>query len=272
MSTDHHRLRIAAVALGLALVVAAGVVVGAFVFRDRPTERSVDDAVAAFRSSTTAMQAASFVVPEPGVYEAIGHGGEQISTPPMEQADSGTMPVTVVPTQDGCWTWRIDYNSAHWHEYDFCPQGDGLTLEGQRNFQSWDLGVESITNLSTTTCDPPAAILVAGAEPGDEQQHRCTGVNTAAEGDSVAEGPSTMIGTETLEIAGQEVEAVHQRRVTTMTGAQRGTLTEDWWLEPRTGLPLRVDRDYELRTDSVIGEIGYSENGSWTLASLEPRS
>lgn len=272
MSTDHHRLRIAAVALGLALVVAAGVVVGAFVFRDRPTERSVDDAVAAFRSSTTAMQAASFVVPEPGVYEAIGHGGEQISTPPMEQADSETMPVTVVPTQDGCWTWRIDYNSAHWHEYDFCPQGDGLTLEGQRNFQSWDLGVESITNLSTTTCDPPAAILVAGAEPGDEQQHRCTGVNTAAEGDSVAEGPSTMIGTETLEIAGQEVEAVHQRRVTTMTGAQRGTLTEDWWLEPRTGLPLRVDRDYELRTDSVIGEIGYSENGSWTLASLEPRS
>lgn len=271
-TTRHHPLRLAVGAVGVVVVVGAGIVVGAFVFRDRPTERSVDDAVAAFRSSTTAAEATSFVVPEPGVYEAVGTGGERISTPPMEQADSETMPVTVVPTQGGCWTWRIDYNSAHWHEYDFCPQGDGLILEGQRNFQSWDLGVESVTNLSTTTCDPPAAILVAGAEPGDAEQHRCTGVNTAAEGDSVAEGPSTMIGTESLDIGGDEVEAVHQRRATTMTGAQRGTITEDWWLEPRTGLPLRVDRVYDLRTDSVIGEIGYTESGSWQLTSLEPRS
>ena len=218
--------------VGAALLLGAAFVVGSFIFRDRPTERSVDDAVEAFRASTTVVEPTSFAQPDPGVYEAVGAGGEAISTPPMEQTDSDTMPVTVAPTKDGCWTWRIDYNSAHWHEYDFCPEGDGLILEGQRNFQSWDLGVDTITNMSTTTCDPPAAILVAGAEPGDAEQHRCTGVNTAAPGDSLAEGPSTMIGVETLVIGGEEVEAVHQRRATTMTGAQRGTIDEDWWLEP----------------------------------------
>lgn len=270
--SGHHRVRWVLLGVGAALLLGAAFVVGSFIFRDRPTQRSVDDAVEAFRDSTSVAEPTSFAQPEPGVYEAVGAGGEEISTPPMQQADSDTMPVTVAPTQDGCWSWRIDYNSAHWHEYDFCPEGDGLILEGQRNSQSWDLGVDTITNLSTTTCDPPAAILVAGAEPGDAELHRCTGVNTAAPGDSLAEGPSTMIGVETLVIGNEEVDAVHQRRTTTMTGAQRGTIDEDWWLEPTTGLPLRVDRDYDLRTDSVIGEIGYTESGSWQLASLVPRS
>lgn len=260
------------IAVGLLALVGAGFVVGSFLLRDRPTERAVDDAVQAFRSSTSVDAATSFDMPEPGVYEAVGSGSEQISTPPMEQVDGDTMPVTVVHAGKGCWTWRIDYNSAHWHEYDFCPEGEGLILESQRNFQSWDLGVESITNESTTTCDPPAAILVAGAQPGDTEQHRCTGVNTAAAGESTTEGPSTMVGAETLVIGGERVRAVRQRRTTTMTGAQRGTIEEEWWLEPRTGLPLRVDRDYDLRTDSVIGEIRYSEKGSWQLASLDPRS
>jgi hypothetical protein len=268
----HHRVRTVLLVAGAVLLLGAAFVVGSFIFRDQPTERSVDDAVDAFRSSSTAVEPNSFAQPDAGVYEAVGTGGEAISAPPMEQIDSRTMPVTVTPSTDGCWTWRIDYNSAHWHEYDFCPEGTGLILEGQRNSQSWDLGVDTITNLSTTTCDPPAAILVAGAEPGDAVQHRCAGVNTAAPGDSLAAGPSTMVGRETLVIGGDEVDAVHQRRETTMTGAQRGTIDEDWWLDPTTGLPLRVDRDYDLRTDSVIGEIGYTETGSWQLTSLEPRS
>lgn len=268
----HHRLRNALLAV-LAVVLLGVAFVGiSYLTRDTPQEASVDDALDAFRSETTPPSTGSFTQPAPGVYEAAGFGEESLSVPPLSQSDGATMPITVRLLEEGCWRWRLDYSSAHWHEYEFCPEGTGLILTSQRQSQTWDLGVDSITNLSDTTCDPPAAILVAGSEPGDSVEHTCTVVNTAAEGGSQTVGPSTMVGRETLTIGGVEVRTIHQRRSSTMSGTQTGRIDEEWWLEEETGLPVRVERDYDLTTESTIGDIRYQEQGEWQLSSMTPRT
>ena len=133
---EHHRVRKALIALVAVVGVAAVFLVGSFTFRDHPKARSVDDAVEAFRTGTTVPRTTSFRQPAPGVYQAAGSGKESISKPPLEQADGATIPITVRLLEEGCWRWRIDYNTAHWHEYEFCPKGQGLIQTSQRNFQS----------------------------------------------------------------------------------------------------------------------------------------
>jgi hypothetical protein len=259
---------------GLVVLLATGVVVGSYLLRDRPGAKSVDQAVDQFRAGTGTTDAGpvDFVRPVAGVYTAAGSGNEQISKPPNAQHDGDVMPISVTYLADGCWTWHIDYNSAHWHEFDFCPQGGELLLVAQRNYQAWDFGLTKIENVGTYACDPPAPIVAADPTPGAQFQHHCTGDNTAAPGASTSEGPATIVGAETLSIGGTEVATIHQKRAQTMSGAQRGGIEEDWWYAADTGLPVRCERSYRLDTDSVIGTITYTESGSWQLTSMEPRT
>jgi len=248
--------------------------VGRYALRSHPGAKSLDAAVDELRASTSTDDTGptAFVRPAPGVYLAAGDGSEHISTPPNSQDDGPTMPITVRYLPDGCWTWHIDYNRAHWHEFDYCPKGDQLLLVAQRNFQAWDFGAIKADNLGPYTCDPAAPVVVENPQPGQTFDHHCTGENSGAPGLSTMDGPATFIGTETLDIGGVTMAAIHQRRTQTMSGAQDGTTTEDWWFAPDTGLPLRAERHYQLDTKSIIGQITYTEQGSWQLTSLEPRT
>ena len=201
--------------------------VGRYALRSHPGAKSLDAAVDELRSSTSVDDTSptAFVRPAPGVYLAAGEGSERISTPPNSQDDGPTMPITVRYLPDGCWTWHIDYNSAHWHEFDYCPKGDQLLLVAQRNFQAWDFGAIKADNLGPYTCDPAAPVVVENPQPGQTFEHHCTGENSGAPGLSTMDGPATFIGSETLDIGGTTMAAIHQRRTQTMSGAQDGTTT-----------------------------------------------
>ena len=272
-----HRRRRLLVTAGV-LVLAALVVFGGpyvlYLRRSHPGAKSVSSAVQGFRSSTstTGDGNRNLVGPRPGVYQAKGTGTERISFPPNSQRDGAVMPITVTTLPGNCWRWHLDYNTAHWHEYEFCPKGRDLLLEKQRNYQQWDFGITTVTNLAEYTCSPPAPIVVEGAKPGTTFQHHCTGTNTAVSGASVAQGPATIVGTEVVTIGGKRVPAIHQQRKQKISGAQQGELDENYWFAVDTGLPLKADRDYKLNTDSPIGTITYTEQGSWQLTSLTPKT
>ena len=51
-------------------------------------------------------------------------------------------------------------------------------------------------------------------------------------------------------------------------GAQSGTEEVDTWFDASTGLPVRNSRLITVRSDTVLGAITYTEEGSFTLASL----
>ena len=269
----HHRIRTSLLVVATAVAVIAAVVVVSYALRDRPGPKSLSASTRQFRSTTTTSPTArSFDLPAAGVYRTTGRGTERISKPPNSQTDGPIMPVGVTYLADGCWRWRIDYNTASWHEYDFCPQGGQLLLVAQSNYQSWDLGLTSITNLAHYMCNPPSPIVVQAPARGQKFAQRCTGTNTAVPGSSVAAGTVTVVGVQTLRIGGTPVRAVEMTRHQTISGAQHGILDESWWFATSSGLPLKSVRTYRLVTSSVIGDITYNESGSWQLDSLTPHT
>jgi hypothetical protein len=169
----HHPWRIALITLVAAAILGGGFTVGRYLFRSHPGAKSIDAAVDDLRSSTSVDPSgpASFARPAIGVYQAAGNGSEHISAPPNSQDDGAEMPITVRYLPDGCWNWHIDYNSAHWHEFDYCPKGNELLLVAQRNFQAWDFGAIKVDNLGPYTCDPPAPIVVKDPQPGQTFEH-----------------------------------------------------------------------------------------------------
>jgi hypothetical protein len=242
-----------------------------YAFRTHPGPRSVDAALRQFRS-TTSSPAEAARRPAAGVYAATGGGTEHISFPPNSQRDGPGIPVTVQLLTGGCWRWRIDYNTAHWQEYDFCPTSAGASMFANRNAQSWDFGAMRVSNRAEFTCDPPGPVVVDRARSGDEFPNDCTGSNSAVSGTSVARGTSTILGAETVTIGGRAVATVHEHRHQTMSGGQQGTIDEDWWVATADGMLVRADRSFALRSASPIGSISYTERGSWQLDSLTPRT
>jgi len=152
----HHRWRYLFLAVAAVALVAFAYPSVRYMLRSHPKAKSVSSAIEQFRDATSIPQSATkaFLRPAAGVYSATGQGSEHISFPPNSQHDGSTMPVTVRHLTNGCWTWRIDFNTAHWQEYTFCPSNAQLLLVAQRNFQSWDFGATKIDNLAQYTCSP----------------------------------------------------------------------------------------------------------------------
>ncbi len=257
--------------IGGLVVVGVAVAVGLFVTREDPGPRPVGEAVRDFRASTTmALDPEAGSGPEPGVYQLVGEGREAISFPPVEQSDGATMPMTISDRSEGCWRVRIDYNEAHWQNWDLCRDGDTVTESTGRTWQRWDFGAAVVDNLSTFTCEPPAVFVVFDAESGTVIERSCMGISEAVSGTATSDGTVTVIGNETVPIDGEEVEAIHLRYRNDFSGAQTGQEDLELWLSIADGLPLRGERTVTIDSDSPVGTVTYTEEGTWSLRSTVP--
>jgi hypothetical protein len=272
MAEQHHtqerprrRGRTVALVVLAALVLLVAVVAVRWVQgRARPVELSE---VATPTGSTLPAEPAVLRPPQ-GVYLYEGSGTDRIDKPPAEQAQGPSMPATVTHRDDGCWTFRIDYSTNHWQSWDYCPSDGGLTEVGGTSFQRWDFGAFANETTTTVTCDAP--VVVAGQEPDDEWNQRCTGTSTGVEGTTISEGPMRYLGIEALDIGGEEVRAHRYLRERTTSGNQTGSERTEAWFSVETGMPLRNERELAARSDTVIGEISYTEDGEFQLTSLQP--
>jgi hypothetical protein len=258
-------------AIALVVVVLAGVVV-AVLSVDGPGPASVDDALGRFRENgVDDGPAPARGRPPEGVYLYSGEGVARLSFPPLTQRDGDEMPATVSHRPRGCWVFRVDFNANHWQEWTLCRVGDGVVETGGRNGQEWDLGVSSVGNVSRFRCRPPNPVLVPEAEPGAVVEQTCAGTNSAVSGQTTSAGPSVFVGVETLTIGDAQVETLHVRGERTLTGGQEGDGRTDAWFRP-DGLLVRYERDIEVRSDSPIGVITYTEAGDLQLTDLRPRT
>lgn len=208
--------------------------------------------------------------PPQGVYLYRGEGTDRLDVPPKSQSQGPDMPASVAHRPDGCWTFRIDYSTNHWQTWDYCPVEGGLVEAGGTTFQRWDFGVFVNESTSTFTCDD-APVIKADQEPGDTWQQSCSGVTTGNEGIATSAGPYEYIGEETMRIGDQQVRAHRYHRERATSGNQTGGEQSDVWFAIDTGLPLRNRRQLEARTSTVIGDVHYSEDGTFELTDLTPR-
>lgn len=262
-----HRRRIVAVA---SLVVALGVVVTATVMWNRVTVHPVSMDTARERAGLDSAPStpAAPLVPAAGVYQYRGAGSERLDRPPRTQPQGPDIPGTVTSLGRGCWRLRVDYNSNHWQSWDYCSTGTALTETAGAFFQRIDLGPVSVDTSSSYTCDPPVDAIRLTRTAGDRWRQSCRGTSTASEGVVTSAGPYTFVGEEEIDVGGRPVATLHHHRVRNLGGAQSGTEEVDTWFDASTGLPVRNSRLITVRSDTVLGAITYTEEGSFTLASL----
>ncbi len=262
-------------------IVVAVVVVVAFVAivvvvilwnRSGAHQASTSDAQRRFeQSSATQPPNTSVLRPAAGVYSYRGSGTEHLSLPPKTQNQGPLMPATVTHRTDGCWTFRIDYNTAHWQTWIYCPRNGGLVELGGQTFERWDFVFTKYDSTSTFTCDPPSVAIRATMRAGDQWRQTCSGKSSGTTGTATTSGPYTFVGPENVVVGGTAVPAYHFRQVRTLSGNQTGTQSADLWFAVNDGLPLRNERQVTVHTDTVIGSSTYTESGSFELTSLVPQ-
>lgn len=270
----HHRRRWL-VALG-ALVVLLVVVVVFFALLElrKPGPASVGDAekeVEEATSGDSGDSGSSSLRPAEGVYIYKGEGSESINVPPLSQDDGSEMPAEVIHHGSDCWTFKFEYNSAHWEEDLNCVENGQLVQKKSTTFQQWDVVADKLTNTTSFTCE--SAVLVdPSASEGESFDQDCVGTNSDVEGKTRTDGPSTYVGKESLRIDGKDVEAYHFKQHQQITGSgQEGSQEFEMWYAVDTALPLKQTRKITLVTPSPIGKITYTEEGHWEVSSLTPQ-
>ena len=267
-----RRLGFGVLAAGLVLVVA----IGAFLFLlSRVSSRSVtlDEAAEQLEGQEPSAEADAGKVPfrpEEGVYSYRGEGTERLDKPPTNQEQGPQIPGTVTHLEDGCWSLRVDYNTNHWQSWEYCPTGQGLNEMRGEFFQRLDLVVAEVDTSSNYECEQPAPALDLESRPGDQWRHECSGTSSGTDGEVISAGPYSFEGVATLVIGGEQVEALHYRRLRNLSEGQTGTEDTEIWFHPESGLPLRNQRDIEVRSGSLVGAVTYSEQGNFELTSLIP--
>jgi hypothetical protein len=251
--------RTRAILIGLGAVAAialAAVLVWRVALRERAEPVSVAEAVTRFRAEA---RAADTTIPA-GVYLYETSGWESISALGGRRHRYPRRSSLTV-TSDGCgMSLRWDALRSRHSTWRVCTGGGGLRLvswEEAHNF----VGRDDVTRWRCTA----TAWLPADSTPGSSSEHACTG------GDTEQRGLVTVLGEETLVVGDVPVETVRLRVGVEETGEARGPLVEERWLEPVTGLPVRISYRVTTTNDSPIGDVTFDERYDLRLLSLQPR-
>lgn len=257
---------VAAVAIGVVVVV-----VVAFVLREDPGGKPLGEAVEEFEAANGGPSPdAGGTGPLPGVYQAEGEGRESISFPAVSQSDGAVLPVTVESVDEHCWRVKVDFNAAHWQDWNYCDVDGRVVDRGGQTYQRWDFGTFTVENLSDFRCDPPGVMIDPSATEGTSWPQSCTGTNSQSSGRTISSGPYTFVGTEELTIGGAPTAALRYRQERSIADAQQGSTVVEFWFEVDTGLPLRMERTVRVDSDSPVGTVTYDESGWWQLSSTKP--
>jgi len=234
-------------------MIAAAVTAWQLAFRDSAAPASIADALERFRARA---RAAETPVPA-GVYVYATTGREAISAlGGRRHRYPGRSTVTV--TAGGCgMTLRWDVLEHRSNLYEICDEAARLG--------SWAeihrfIGQDDRTDWSCSA----TAWLPSRTEPGAIAPYACRS------SDASQRGTVAVVGEETVRVGGVGLAALHVRIRAVESGASRGPLREDRWLEPATGLPLRVAYRVETTNSSPIGDVVFEERYTLLLTSLEP--
>ena len=281
-TTDHGRSRRrlvigAGIAIVVLVLVGGWVVFGAESVRQTSEDEArqrLDDASAPAPGADAEPGASPLtVIPTQGVYRYRGTGREETSFPPLTEEQGPAMPATVTAEADGCWRFRIDYNTHHWQEWSYCTAGGTLTDHGGSTFSRRTIGGVDIDNTSTFTCDPAVVVLGRTAETaasGSARTRSCSGSGSFVADPTTVSGTTTEVGLETITVDGTDIETMHVRDALTYSGAQAGTESSDTWFDAATGLPVRNEHHIVVVTGTPLGDITYTEDGSFELETPGP--
>ena len=250
---------------------------GTFVWRWEqrgPGRPSVGGAVGRFRASSSVPTPTRPLEPRPGVYLYSGAGSESLSFLSTHQTQGPTEPGTVALQQDGCWQFRIDFNSFHYQTWNRCSRKRTLIESGGTTGQRFDFVSFKMSEQSGVACNPPIVVADLAARPGATFPVHCSGRSQTTKSTFTQAGTATFVGRETIAVGHASVAALHTREDLLLTGGQTGEVHVDLWLAVADGLPLKEAHSIRVVSPAPapLNQVTYSELGGWQLKSLTPQT
>ena len=235
-----------------------------------PSVVSVNDALNDYRNRAsttvvgtsigTSLSARHAVIPE-GVYTYITNGREALDGPLTEShiypAESA---ITITESECGFdWQWDVFERRSDTNKW--CWINDDLT-EAQ---STTDHIFFKVHDKRTFICEPIAVVLPSPAST-TSMTSTCTG------SDTVNSRTAKLVGKESLLVGKDVVDTVIVTATDIAGKKSSGVSTVTLWLRPSDGLIIKMHRVADIKNDSIIGAIHYTEDITLTLASLTPQN
>ena len=238
-------------------LIAGGAIVaaiaGGWLLNDRSTPTSIPDVLQRFHEGERVRGDID------GVYLYATRGDESVDAlGGAHHRYPKTSSITLVTEPCGMrLLWEpLEERSATWT---LCATPRGIELSG------WKVEHEFFGQRDSTTYVCTEGVLVPAEQtPGAASRLRCSS------GSGRQTGETRLLGVEEVAVAGRRLRAVHVRTVGLVSGGDEGTERTDWWLDERSGLPLRIALSSRTSRSILIGEVHYAEDADLRLRSTTP--
>jgi hypothetical protein len=217
---------------------------------------------AATRSSAGASSSPVHPDPTPGVYVYDTSGYEETDALSGQRHDYPSK-TTYTTRRDGChWISRWQPLQDRWDETEACKTAKGITLKRYSMYHEFfRRGARE-----DFACGTDAIVMPWRQRSGDHWSFQCRSSRTTL---TMA---VSVVGFDTLSVGGRDVRAVHILYDATATGSDQGTYRQERWLEPRTGLFLRITAEARMSVATPLGRANYREDYRIDLTSIKPES
>jgi hypothetical protein len=200
-------------------------------------------------------------LPGEGVYVYGTSGWEQVSMPGGRHDYPASTTITV--RHAGCGvTTRWDALVERWDERETCPSAEGEQLRSLTSYHEFFRHGERLVY----RCRAGSMARPSTAQARARWSGACDSDGSAARFQGV------VIGRERLSVGGRQVETVHIRVDTSISGDTTGTNVHEDWLLPDSGLLIREISITDADVRGPFGTVHYKEHYELALASLEPRT
>ena len=149
-----------------------------------------------------------------------------------------------------------------WDESSFCSVGDALEI---RTFTMYHEFFQK-GQQDNYRC-PPGSVVFDRREPvGASWMWNCD-----MEGASV-DTQTRVAAIETVNIGGRSIKAVRMRYQSRLTGKTEGAQIQERWIDPESGMVLRLRSEVAAKTDSPFGRVTYEEKYLIEATTTTPRT
>lgn len=264
MAISTHRKRVLATAVTL-IISLLGVV---WWLSFSPEVVTVKDALDDFRArvSTTLMAKSParvprgpHAIPPIGVYTYKTVGRESLDGPLNESHDYPAESAITITASDCGFDWRWEVFERRSDTNTWCWTNSGLT----ESRSTTDHIFFNVHDKRTFVCQPVAVVLPS--DPAATSSSICAG------SDTVNAHTAQVAGTESLQVGGDTVDTVIVKATDVAGKKSRGTSTVTLWLRASDGLIVKMHRIADIKNNSIIGAIHYTEDITLTLSSLLPQ-
>ncbi len=210
------------------VVFGVGAVSSVLLPRNRTTVIPVEDTVTKYRNAGPGTFSVAGL-PEPGVYVYETSGTEHVNAlggGSHRYPSQTTMTVTVAQSYA---TTRWDALQQRWDEYGVCLEGRAQRAQHFAIYHNFFLK----SDFRDYVCPAEAVFLPADHSVGTTWTARCVA------GDATSTNHGRILGTDSLTVGREEVEALHLRLDTDLGGSTSGTRHAEAWPVPDTGLTLK---------------------------------